>query len=177
MPPPLPRSQAMGWPIRRRRLLACALSRESLVWLGPADAAEVEKDFLAFFERRAVVDGCAFVGLDSPGNRQAAREALTGMAGSSADLADDFDNSCKQRLQAYRKLCPHRCGAKSGAMIADLSQNPWARQRASPWIPALATTSRPVCMWKPDGFEVKVLTPREIAPRARRRSIAQRCVL
>lgn len=51
----------IGYPSRRLRVLTFNLSRDRLIWTGPAEAEEVRKDFLSVFGRQTILDGDVYL--------------------------------------------------------------------------------------------------------------------
>ena len=129
--------------------------------MGPLEPKEVQSDFQSFFQKRVVVDGSCFCGLDSAAAQKAAVEAITGFAEvEGRPWPEKLAKLTRKHFQDYMVFLPQRRGSISGTMCADLSQNPRVRDRATPWMPTLARTSKMVCM---HAGGAKVFTPKELA--------------
>ena len=53
-------SELMGWPTKRRRLLACAINDRTMVWVGFGTQAAIEKDFAERFHKGIMTTGSVF---------------------------------------------------------------------------------------------------------------------
>ena len=53
-------SELLGWPTKRRRLLACALNNRTMMWVGLGTQAAIEKDFTERFHKGIMTSGNVF---------------------------------------------------------------------------------------------------------------------
>ena len=112
-------------------------------------------------DRRVVADGSISSGLDTPAAAAAATEELTGLAVMPGQSWPELlQRSARRRFEEYSDMVPSRGGWLSGTICADLTQNPRARDRASPWLPTLARASRMATI---SSAGAHVFTPRELA--------------
>ena len=157
-----------GWPVLRKRLLSMAIRRESMVWLGPATDKEVMKHFLSLLHRRTLVDSDVFAELDSTANIQAERTERGKRAGLELDACVDshfeaYYKTSKQKMRAklYQELLATKGGFTSGTLSVDMSQNPLARERASPFLVTQTRSSDMVLLRRGDRYG-NFYTPNEI---------------
>jgi hypothetical protein len=166
----------LGWPARRKRLMAAAINLESLAWVGPTTEDAVYRDFQNYFFKHTVADGDVWSNLDTPENIKAARlRAYT--AGDKnvtlenildVKLGDMFKSpTTGARINGYFEATRDMAGS-SGTYVADIAWNPDGHFRGSPWLPTLTKSTFPVLMAKKLGEnplpdEGYIITDKELA--------------
>ena len=138
----------LGWPVRRRRVFCCGLSRATMAWLGP-EQDDILQHFLGFFARTLQTDGDVFL-VASDDRVFDEHCLLAGQRGLSLSSAAREGNVLVSpehvyapgqvvRLQEYGRMRDEV--APSGAFFADLNQNCGAGASApGPVIPSMLTS-------------------------------------
>ena len=136
----------LGWPASRRRKLSCGISKRELVWVGPETQEDMEKEFMALFERRCCLSGDVFLQAEDAEvwqwasvlakKRARCREADVPLRGQGLAQAV-LSAGQLQRLEAYQRLKPQVC-ALDGTCLADLDHWPGSPgPSCGPHFPAL----------------------------------------
>ena len=140
----------LGWPVHRRRLLAVALSRETLVWIGPRTEDELAHHFASFFLSAVTTEADIFLGTDSAENHRLLRRHMSKNRGAwprpgqELRVEDLMPKGVQNNFVAMQQRMREedRCGAIGGAFLADISQNPSERPRyCGPWLPTIIQNS------------------------------------
>ena len=64
-----PCSQDSGWPARRRRSWRTAVNLDTLVWLGPRDASDIQRHFESVYRQSMQTDGDIFLHISEEEHR------------------------------------------------------------------------------------------------------------
>lgn len=142
--------EVLGHPTRRTRTLSAGLSLESLLWLGPESADDIQSDFEALFARSSELNGSVYFAAGQDSIRRFAAHAMR-RRGIRVDIGDikkthgrSFLESflpagCLQRMSAYLSK-KSDLQAMDGTFIVDLEQWPCGKAGAAgPYFPSLLT--------------------------------------
>lgn len=158
-----------GFSIQRNRALAAGINRQTLVWCGPEDADELQKEFMMLYGRQGRLPGTIFSvatddevrdhhaalaskqgsggqggkgGKGGRGNRR--RVPPQSLAGRGLFSSGDFSKVLSVCNGLIKNECDNerqRLG-KTGPYFADLEQHPNAGSQPQEIIPALSTHPR-----------------------------------
>ena len=140
----------MGFPIRRRRTFTAGLNKETLVWIGPTEPCDVQREFDELFTRTVELTGDAFFVADQDDvlawalNRSAKRKATLPTGWRSADMSTYFHSLVPPSGVLRRAVCDHRReseGSLTGAFLCDIEQNSHMGTVPGPVVPSLNTHS------------------------------------
>ena len=144
----------LGWPMRRRRVLAVAISRQSLVWVGPTTPQAVQCEFLDAIKARCVAQADLFINIDSAEQRrqQVRRMSQTRCVWFRPGQPVDYRSLLPRRSRDFwdeNMELQRQSGSNDDCFIADLSQDPIERPRGSrsnTWLPAAMHSSEVFCL-------------------------------
>lgn len=150
--------------------MACALLKDTMVWVGPSDAMALAADFESFFFMRTQVDASVFSAQDLPA---AIAERRIGHGSRSAVPPEKRQDATLPMLQSTEKArervayymeqkLSERQGSATG-ICADITQDAKLRPRCGPWMPALQKSSQMVWIDESDPQHGHVYTARELA--------------
>jgi len=142
--------QEMGFPIRRRRTFTSGLNRETLVWIGPTDPGDVQREFDELFTRTVELTGDAFFVADEADvlswvrDRSAKRKSTLPPDWKTANMSTYFHMLVPpggvRRKAVYDHLRKSE-GSLTGAFLCDIEQNSHMGSVPGPIVPALNTHS------------------------------------
>ena len=134
----------LGFPNSRERFYSSAVNRRTHVWLGPPPG-DVREDFLSLMGRECCADGDVFVA-DTQENRDILESELRALVKpeSSHECPEAFyglfSGVKAKHLHKYKELMEKR-GNCQDAFIADISQNPDARNRSASHVPSVSRST------------------------------------
>ena len=147
--------------------MAVAINQSTLAWVGPSQEQDIIAEFLSFLARRAVVDADVFAKIDSDAHAMdllkdiGSRAGLTDENIQDASLMQFFPTEkARARVQAYSELVSSKRGMVSGGLAVDPGHNPHKHLRASPWMPTITRSTRPLWLGKDNSW--RFYTAREI---------------
>ena len=126
----------LGWPHRRRRLLAAGLSRASLIWTGPEDDEAIAQDFSSRFHKATMLTGSVFaMASDSEVRSEYLRMARKQRHHLSSVDLDRMSSSELLRhivppgaVQRYQEWLAHaeknNLGSLGGVLMVDIDHHP-----------------------------------------------------